>query len=144
MVVIVVVAAWLIRRTVFGRQILAIGGNEAAARLAGIPVDRGQALVYFDQRALRGHCRPHRDRHQLRSGRQSRRASAWSSTRSPPWRSAARCSTGGRADVVGTLIGALIIQLVRYTLLANGVPDAAALVVKAGLIILAVWLQRQA
>ena len=28
-------------------------------------------------------------------------------------------------------------------LLANGVPDAAALVVKAGLIILAVWLQRQ-
>ena len=39
--------------------------------------------------------------------------------------------TGGRATVVGTLLGALIIQLVRYTLLANGVPDAAALVVKA-------------
>ena len=50
--------------------------------------------------------------------------------------------TGGRATVVGTLIGALIIQLVRYTLLANGVPDAAALVVKAALIVLAVWLQR--
>ena len=48
---------------------------------------------------------------------------------------------GGRAYVGGTLIGALIIQLVRYTLLANGVPDAAALIVKAGLIILAVWLQ---
>ena len=32
--------------------------------------------------------------------------------------------TGGRATVVGTLLGALIIQLVRYTLLANGVPDA--------------------
>jgi galactofuranose transport system permease protein len=51
--------------------------------------------------------------------------------------------TGGRATILGTLLGALIIQLVRYTLLANGVPDAAALVVKAGLIILAVWLQRQ-
>jgi galactofuranose transport system permease protein len=51
--------------------------------------------------------------------------------------------SGGRASIIGTLIGALIIQLVRYTLLANGVPDAAALVVKAGLIILAVWLQRQ-
>jgi ribose transport system permease protein len=49
--------------------------------------------------------------------------------------------TGGKATVVGTLIGALIIQLLRYTLLANGVPDAAALVVKAGVIILAVWLQ---
>ena len=39
--------------------------------------------------------------------------------------------TGGRATVSGTLLGALIIQLVRYTLLANGVPDGVALVVKA-------------
>ena len=31
----------------------------------------------------------------------------------------------------------------RYMLLSNGVPDAAAMVVKAGLIILAVALQRQ-
>ena len=38
---------------------------------------------------------------------------------------------GGRATVLGTLTGALIIQLLRYTLLANGVPDAAALVVHA-------------
>ena len=51
--------------------------------------------------------------------------------------------SGGRATVVGTLIGAMIIQLVRYTLLANGVPDAAALLAKAALIVLAVWLQRQ-
>ena len=42
--------------------------------------------------------------------------------------------TGGQATVVGTLIGALLIQLVRYTLLANGVPDAAALVVKGAII----------
>ena len=42
------------------------------------------------------------------------------------------------------ILGALVIQLVRYTLLANGVPDAAALVVKAGLIILAVWIQQRA
>ena len=50
---------------------------------------------------------------------------------------------GGQAYVVGTLIGALIIQLVRYTLLANGVPDAAALVVKAAMIIGAVYFQRR-
>ncbi len=50
--------------------------------------------------------------------------------------------TGGRATVIGTLLGAFIIQLTRYKLLANGVPDAAALVVKAGIIVLAVWLQR--
>ena len=51
--------------------------------------------------------------------------------------------SGGTGTMSGTLIGALIIQLVRFTLLANGVPDAAALVVKAGLIVLAVWLQRR-
>ena len=52
--------------------------------------------------------------------------------------------TGGRANVLGTLLGACVIQLVRYTLLANGVPDAAALIVKAGLIVLAVFIQQRA
>ena len=51
--------------------------------------------------------------------------------------------TGGRATIIGTVLGALTIQLVRYTLLANGVPDAAALVVKAAIIAAAVWLQQQ-
>ena len=49
---------------------------------------------------------------------------------------------GGQAHLLGTVLGALTIQLIRYTLLANGVPDAAALVVKAGVIALAVWLQQ--
>ena len=43
--------------------------------------------------------------------------------------------SGGRAQVLGTLFGALIIQLIRFTLLAKGVPDAAALVVKAAIIV---------
>ena len=42
--------------------------------------------------------------------------------------------TGGQANVVGSLFGALLIQLLRYTLLANGMPDAAALVVKGAII----------
>jgi len=41
------------------------------------------------------------------------------------------------------LIGALIIQLLRYTLLAHGIPDAAALVLKAAIIIVAVYVQRK-
>ena len=51
--------------------------------------------------------------------------------------------SGGRARIFGTLIGALIIQLMRYTLLAHGVPDAAAMVAKAAIIVLAVWLQKK-
>ena len=50
--------------------------------------------------------------------------------------------SGGRATVVGTLIGALILQLLRFTLLSHGVPDAVALVVQAAIIVAAVFLQR--
>src|SRR5271170_2368011 len=42
----VLAASWMLRRTLFGRQILAVGGNEAAARLSGIPADRVKRLVY--------------------------------------------------------------------------------------------------
>ena len=51
--------------------------------------------------------------------------------------------TGGRSTVWGTLVGALTIQIVRYTLLANGVPAAAAMVVNAAITIVAVWLQQR-
>src|SRR5271165_6065488 len=38
MLVLVAVAAWALKRTLFGRQILSVGGNERAARLSGVPV----------------------------------------------------------------------------------------------------------
>ena len=46
MAVIVVVASVLLMRTRFGRYVFAIGGNEEAARLAGINVARVKTLVY--------------------------------------------------------------------------------------------------
>jgi ribose transport system permease protein len=47
MLIIVAVAAFVLHRTVFGRQVLAVGGNGAAARLSGIPVNRIKFLVYM-------------------------------------------------------------------------------------------------
>ena len=142
MAVIVALAAWALRKTVFGTQVLAIGGNEAAARLSGIRVDRIKRLVY----AISGLCsgiagliviarNSAADSNLVGLGVELDAIAAVAV--------GGTLLTGGRASVLGTLIGALIIQLVRFTLLANGVPDAAALVVKAGLIVLAVWLQRR-
>ena len=37
---------WMLRRTVFGRYIYAIGGSEPAARLSGLPVDRVKFGAY--------------------------------------------------------------------------------------------------
>lgn len=49
--IIVLVVAWIVtafvlNRTVFGRSLYAIGGNEEAARLTGLPVKRNVAAVY--------------------------------------------------------------------------------------------------
>jgi ribose transport system permease protein len=45
-VVVVVVAAVLLTRTRFGRNVFATGGNREAARLAGVHVDRVQAITF--------------------------------------------------------------------------------------------------
>jgi ribose transport system permease protein len=45
---------FVLSRTVFGRRIFAIGGNEVAARYAGIPVGRVKTLVYTISGALAG------------------------------------------------------------------------------------------
>jgi galactofuranose transport system permease protein len=142
MIVIVVAAAWMLRRTVFGRQILAIGGNEKAARLSGIPVASVKQRVYLISGLLSGIAgliviarNSAADANLVGLGMELDAIAAVAV--------GGTLLTGGRATVIGTLVGALIIQLVRYTLLANGVPDAAALVAKAAIIVLAVWLQRQ-
>ena len=142
MLLLVVVAAWMLRSTLFGRQILALGGNEKAARLSGVPVDRVKRWVY----AISGLCagiaglvvisiNSSSDANQVGLGMELDAIAAVAVGGTP--------FTGGQATVVGSLIGALLIQLVRYTLLANGVPDAAALVVKGAIIAGAVWSQQR-
>jgi galactofuranose transport system permease protein len=140
MLLIVVAGALAVRGTLFGRQILAVGGNERAARLAGVPVASVKRRVYAISGLLSGLAgliviarNSAADANLVGLGVEldAIAAAAVGGT----------LLTGGRASVVGTLWGAAIIQLVRYTLLANGVPDAAALVAKALIILLAVWLQ---
>ena len=46
MIVTALITSFILTRTVFGRSLYAIGGNEEAARLAGLPVKRTTAAVY--------------------------------------------------------------------------------------------------
>lgn len=142
MLAVVAVAAWALQKTLFGRQVLAIGGNSRAARLAGVPVARVTRRVYAISGLLAGIAgliviarNSSADANLVGLGAELDAIAAVAV--------GGTLLTGGRATVIGTLWGALIIQLVRYTLLANGVPDAAALVAKAAIIVLAVWLQRR-
>lgn len=142
MLVIVLAASWMLRSTVFGSLVVATGGNEKAARLTGIPAVRIKRMVYAACGALAGlaglitvSINSSSDANQNGLGMEldAIAATAVGGT----------LLSGGRARIFGTLIGALIIQLMRYSLLAHGVPDAAAMLAKAAIIVVAVWVQKK-
>lgn len=140
--VVVLVAAWAMRATSFGRYVLATGGNEAAARLSGVPVTRVRLIVY----GISG----------LLSGLAGLIVIARLSSADPinvglnmelDAIAAAAVGgtvlTGGRATIFGTVVGAFLIHQIRYTLISHGVADGTTRMVTAAVIILAVLLQRR-
>ena len=54
MLICFVLFGWMIQKTVFGRNTLALGGNEEAVRLAGINVDRLKILIFSIQGVMGG------------------------------------------------------------------------------------------
>ena len=139
---IVAIFAWLMHATSFGRYLLSAGGNQSAARLAGVPVNRilitvygisgllagiaGLAFIAFDSAA-----NPVTDG----VGKELDAIAAVAAGGTP--------LTGGRATILGTAIGAIFIQLIRQTVVALNVPDDIASVIIGVLIVLAVFLQHQ-
>jgi len=139
---IVLAAGFALSRTTFGRYVLAVGGNERAARFAGVPVNRVKLAVYTISGLCAGvagliaiaiNSSSDANRVGLNLELEAIAAVAVGGT----------SLMGGRATIVGTVIGALIIQLLRFTLLSHGVSAAIALVVQAGIILVAVVLQRE-
>ena len=51
--------------------------------------------------------------------------------------------SGGRARVLGTVLGAMIMQCITLTCVMNNIPDQYAQVVKAMIIVFAVYIQRE-
>lgn len=140
MLALLLLAAWVLRRTLFGRQVVAVGGNPEAARLAGVPVDRTRVLVYTLSGALAGLAgliviaiNSSSDSNLVGQNMELDAIAAVAV--------GGTALNGGRVTMLGTLLGALFIQLLRYTLLVKGVPDSVALIVKAAVIVVAVALQ---
>jgi simple sugar transport system permease protein/ribose transport system permease protein len=140
-VTVVALAAWVVRSTTFGRYLLATGGNEAAARLAGVPVARVKVAVYVVSGLLAGlagliviSINSSSDANLVGMDMELNAIAAVAVGGTP--------LTGGRANIVGTAIGALILQLIRTTLLSHNIEDAVARIVTAAAIIFAVLVQR--
>lgn len=141
MVSVVIIAAWVLNATTFGRYVLATGGNASAARLAGVPVDRVKMGVYCISGLLAGLAglivvaiNRSSDPHRVGEYMELDAIAAVAVGGTP--------LTGGRATIVGTLIGALIIQLLRFTLIAHNVQDGVTRMVIAAAIVIAVLAQR--
>ncbi|MEP3198024.1 MAG: ABC transporter permease [Lentilitoribacter sp.] len=132
---------FVVTRTTFGRYILAIGGNERAAELAGGPVKRVKIGVYMICGVLSGLAglivvAINSASDAARNGNLMELDAIAAAV------VGGALLQGGRAPIFGAILGAVIIQLVKYTLLANGIEDEVALIAKAVIILAAVYIQQ--
>lgn len=131
----------LLRKTTFGRSVYATGGNEEAARLSGLKIDRIKIAVYSisgAMAALAGVI--------LTSRLNSAQPTAGTSYELDAIAAVVLGGTslaGGRGHITGTLIGALIIGVLNNGLNLLGVSSFYQQVVKGGVILLAVLLDRK-
>lgn len=111
MLIIGAVGAFVFTRTVFGRRIFAIGGNETAAKYAGVPVGRSKILVFTIAGLLAGLAAA------VALGKYGSASSADGRGYELDVIAAAVVGgaslSGGRGSALGAILGAIIIQLIN-------------------------------
>jgi simple sugar transport system permease protein/ribose transport system permease protein len=135
------IAVFLLRSTPFGRYVLAVGGNPAAARLAGVPVRRTIITVYAMSGFLAGIAGI------IVASRLGASDAAKIGQNMELDAIAAvvvggTALSGGRATILGTVVGALIMQVIATSFNMLLVPYSWSLALKATIILVAVYLQR--
>lgn len=131
---------FLVRRTTFGRQLVAVGGNRRAAELAGLPVKRVLTTAYVLCGALAATA----------GVLMAARSQASDPTKLGLLVELSAITavviggtplSGGQVRVLGTVAGALLMQLITSTLIAHDIPDSAAQMAQAVIVIAAVYTQ---
>ena len=141
MLAVVAAAIFVVRRTSFGSYVAAVGGNEAAARLSGVRVHRTKIAVYALSGLLAGLAGLIETARLGASDAQKVGLNIELDAIAAVVVGGTPLS-GGRATVVGTLIGALIMQVITTSFNMNRIGFAWSLVIKAAIIIVAVYIQR--
>src|SRR3954452_13901217 len=139
---VVAVVAWLVMRlTVYGRHVLAVGGNETAARLAGVPVPRVKLLAYVTSAVLAGlvglitvSANYASDANNTGVGVELDAIAAVAVAGIP--------LTGGKVSIWGAVVGAVLLKLLQNTLIAHGISKEIAQIIEGAVIVAALWLQR--
>ncbi|MYW21407.1 ABC transporter permease [Streptomyces sp. SID161] len=133
--------AFTVRRTTFGRRLLAIGDSRAAARLAGLPVRRVLVLVYVVSALLAA----------VAGVLATARLQASDPTSAGNLMELSAITavvvggtplTGGRVDIGGTVAGAVLVQLLTATLIKHDLPPSWTQIAQAAVIVAAVYAAR--
>ena len=139
--VVVVVCHIVLRYTTFGRQVLATGGNPVAARYSGVPVERIKMYCFLlsgAAGALAG---------LLYSGMmQTARYTFGTGAELAAIAAVILGGTslfGGKATVIGTFVGALLIGTINNGLIIMGLDVSEQMMISGGLIIMAVAFGRR-
>jgi ribose/xylose/arabinose/galactoside ABC-type transport system permease subunit len=136
------VIAVIVSRTTFGRYVVAVGGNRDASIIAGVPVRPTLIAVYVICAVLAA----------LAGIIQTARLSASDPSFVGNLIELSAITavvvggtplSGGRVRIVGTLAGAMLMQLIGATLISHNMTDSATRMVMAVIILAAILIQRQ-
>jgi rhamnose transport system permease protein len=143
LVVAILVAAIVLARTTFGRSLYAIGHNELAARFSGIPVDRYKLAIYTLSGLMAGLAgyifvsRVSTTRSDMGTGLELDVIAAVVLGGTSIF--------GGTGSILGTVLGVILIQLLKNGLALTGVKGDATIVVIGSVLILSIlitnWLR---
>ena len=140
--VLAIAVGFLVRRTTFGRYLLAIGGNRAASFLSGHPVRAVLVAVYAISGALAtiaGVLATAR----LSAGDPSTIGLLVELDAIAAVVIGGTPLSGGKVSIMGTVMGALVMQVITTTFIMNNLPFTYAQILKAVVILLAVYIQRR-
>lgn len=135
----VLIFGFILKATTFGRYVYALGGNEQAARLAGVRVDQVKIATYAMSGMLAG-LSGVLYAAQYRQGL----ADAGTGTELNAIAAVVIGGTnlmGGKGSMTGTLVGVLIFGFLGNILLLKNIDSNTQLVLKGAIIIIAVLLQ---
>lgn len=129
-------AYWFLRHTVWGRSIYAVGGNASAARLSGLNVRKMQLIAFIIAGAMAGVAAILMVA-RLNSGSPNYGVGLELSAIAAAVVGGASLS-GGRGNIINTIIGALTIVIVQNALNLNAAPTSVQNIVLGAIIVLAV------
>ena len=136
-----VLVGLLVRRTTFGRQLVAVGDNRQASRLSGLPVRRVLITVYVISGILAALAGAMIVGH----GAEADPANQGLNMELNAITAVVVGGTplaGGQVRVLGTVAGALFMQLITAVLIQHNVPTSYTQMVEAAIICLAVYVSR--